>query len=127
MGIRQCCAVLAIIIAASSWLQWGDACGAGVALEFRATQSSHRLQVNSVGKDLMFLMVFDSGYQVGRVPDVSVTKTSETSTSVVLSASNGATLTIAVVQDTPSLYLVKVSWTNLKSEIWDCKELSKEE
>lgn len=102
-------------------------CGeGGVALEFRATASSHRLQVNSVGHDLMFLMVHSTGYQVARVPDISVSLVESSETGAVIRADNGAQMAISVVTDTAALYLVKVSWTNLNSEFWDCKELSKE-
>lgn len=103
-----------------------DGCGDGnVKLELTATASKHRLFVNSVGQDLMFLMVNPTTYQTARVPDVSVTVVTKSASGAVLRADDGTTLTLTVVTDTAALYLVKVSWTNLKKEIWDCKELSK--
>lgn len=101
-----------------------EACGSSISLELRATQSSHRLQVNAVGQDLMFLMVTATGYQVARVPNIAVSLVQKSNTAALLQTSDGATLSLTVVQDTASLYLVKVTWNNVKSEIWDCKELS---
>lgn len=122
---RRFSVVLVLIVA--SCVQLIDSCGdGGVALEFRATASSHRLQVNSVGKDLWFLAIHSSGYQSSRVPNApAFTAVTKSDTGAILRADDGATLTISVVADTASLYQVKVSWSNLKTEVMDCKELSK--
>lgn len=123
MCIRGFSVVLLLIAALS--LHSVQSCGeGGIALEFRATTSSHRLQVNSVGHDLMFLMVNGNGYQVSRIPNVAVTLVQKSERSAVMRADSGATLSVSVVTDTAALYLVKVSWTNLNGELWDCKELS---
>lgn len=124
MGIRRHHLILVLIAAIS--VQLIDSCGTGgVALEFRATLSSHRLQVNSVGQDLWFLAIHSSGYQASRVPNVAFTVVSKSDTNAILRADDGVTLSFTVVTDTADLYLVKVTWGNLKTELWDCKELSK--
>lgn len=102
-----------------------DACGSGgVSLDLRAKLSNNRFQVTSIGKDLQFLMIHGSGYQSARVPNVALNLVQRSENNAVLRADTGETLSIATVQDSTSLFLVKVSWTNLKSEIWDCKELN---
>lgn len=122
MWFRGLGTVVALLLLAGH----GHGCGDGnVKLELTATASKHRIFVNSVGQDLMFLMVNPTTYQAARVPDVSVSVVTRSERGAVLRADDGTTLTLTVVTDTAALYLVKVSWTNLKKEIWDCKELSK--
>lgn len=119
-GLAAAVGIVLLLLAANC-----DGCGDGaVKLEMKATFSRHRLQVSSVGHDLMFLMITPTGYQAARVPDVALAVATISDSQAVLRAGDGTTLTLSVVADTPSLYLVKVSWTGLTKEIWDCKELS---
>lgn len=117
--------LIVAILAVASVVPTLNACGTGgVSLDLRASSSNHRFQVKSIGRDLQFLMVHGAGYQVAKVPNVELSVTSQTSTSAVMRAGDGTQLSVSVVTDTSSLYLVKVSWTNLQTELWDCKELS---
>lgn len=124
MGTRKS-AIIVLLLVAVVTVSRLNACGTGgVSVDFHASASNHRIQVKSIGQDLQFLMVHGSGYQVARVPDVSVSLVDQSSTSAMMRADDGTTLSLSVVTDTASLYLVKVTWANVKKELWDCKQLS---
>lgn len=119
--------IYGVLLAVAGLASQSHACGTEINLEFAATNSNHRLILKSIGSDLLFLTVHDHGYQYSRVANVKVTLVTkdEGGSSAVLRTDTGATLGISVVTDTTDLYLVKVAWTNVNGELWDCKELSK--